>query len=80
MNDAPLGMFLTWTVYGTFLPGDGRGWRHRTTGPQESRPALEAWSQTHLSHETLLLDDSMRATLDRIMFMWLLALRITGQS
>ena len=24
--DEPLAYFLTWTTYGTWLPGDGRGW------------------------------------------------------
>ncbi len=26
MNDEPLGYFLTWVTYGTWLPGDERGW------------------------------------------------------
>jgi REP element-mobilizing transposase RayT len=25
-NDTPIAFFLTWTTYGTWLPGDGRGW------------------------------------------------------
>ena len=25
----PLGLFLTWTTYGSWLPGDGRGWSRR---------------------------------------------------
>jgi REP element-mobilizing transposase RayT len=25
----PLAYFLTWTTYGTWLPGDGRGWVHK---------------------------------------------------
>ena len=37
MNDAPLGLFITRTVYGTFLPGDNRGW-YRIKGQQTSRP------------------------------------------
>ncbi len=25
----PLGYFITWTTYGTWLPGDERGWRRK---------------------------------------------------
>jgi hypothetical protein len=28
----PLAYFLTWTTYGTWLPGDERGWCKRTKG------------------------------------------------
>lgn len=26
MNDDPIAYFLTWVTYGTWLPGDERGW------------------------------------------------------
>ena len=29
MHDTSLGLFLTWTTYGTWLPGDDRGWSRR---------------------------------------------------
>ena len=28
-SDDPLGYFITWTTYGTWLPGDDRGWRRK---------------------------------------------------
>ena len=28
-TDEPIAFFLTWTTYGTWLPGDDRGWRRR---------------------------------------------------
>jgi REP element-mobilizing transposase RayT len=31
---APLAYFLTWTTYGTWLPGDERGWTNESTGQQ----------------------------------------------
>ena len=37
------GFFITWTTYGTWLPGDARGWRKRIGGEQQPRPLLEAW-------------------------------------
>ncbi|QDT11346.1 transposase [Planctomycetes bacterium K23_9] len=54
--------FITWTTYGTFLPGDSRGWRKRQSGPQQPRPALEQWSQDHMAHEAVRLSDDDRTT------------------
>ena len=28
-TDEPIAYFITWTTYGTWLPGDERGWWHR---------------------------------------------------
>ncbi len=58
--NTPLALFVTWTVYGTFLPGDARGWRHRTEGGKLPQPRLEQWSQSQLKHDIVLLDDTMR--------------------
>jgi REP element-mobilizing transposase RayT len=33
-SDYPLAYFLTWTTYGTWLPGDDRGWTERRRGLQ----------------------------------------------
>jgi REP element-mobilizing transposase RayT len=43
----PLALFLTWTTYGTWLPGDSRGWTDgagsmHTAAPQLARAALRA--------------------------------------
>ena len=61
MNTSPLGLFITWTVYGTFLPGDARGWKHRSAGLQLARPLLETWHRDRLSHDIITLDDSMQS-------------------
>ena len=62
MNDSPLGLFITWTVYGTFLPGDQRGWRHRRDGQRTPQPKLEKWTRDRLKHDVRLLDARMRST------------------
>ena len=36
MND-PLAFFLTWSTYGSWLPGDARGWTEYHHGWQMSR-------------------------------------------
>ena len=61
MNTTPLGLFITWTVYGTFLPGDARGWRHRSKGNQLARPRLAVWHRDRLNHDVITLDESMRS-------------------
>ncbi|MGC3972040.1 MAG: hypothetical protein QM775_33275 [Pirellulales bacterium] len=37
----PLAFFLTWTTYGTRLPGDERGWVKRGHGLQPANGPLE---------------------------------------
>ena len=59
-DDQPLAYFITWTVYGTFLPGDPRGWRKRRAGSQIAQPLLDHWHRERLKHEVLLLSDQHR--------------------
>ena len=60
METSPTSLFITWTVYGTFLPGDDRGWRHRTRGSIDAQPLLETWTRNRLNHDILLLEKCMR--------------------
>jgi REP element-mobilizing transposase RayT len=59
-SSSPLALFITWTVYGTFLPGDRRGWRHRNQGPQLASNKLDRWHRDRLNHEIVLLDSEMQ--------------------
>jgi REP element-mobilizing transposase RayT len=65
MNAEPLGLFITWTVYGTYLPGDSRGWTHRDAGHQLGRPQLEKWQRLRLRHPPMTLTQSMRCVTDQ---------------
>jgi REP element-mobilizing transposase RayT len=40
-NDEPIAFFLTWSTYGTWLPGDARGWVEYQHGFQLPDPILE---------------------------------------
>jgi REP element-mobilizing transposase RayT len=60
MNTSPAALFITWTVYGTFLPGDSRGWSHRSDGQQLQRVLLEQWHRDRLAYPITTLDESMR--------------------
>jgi REP element-mobilizing transposase RayT len=53
----PLAYFLTWTVYGTFLQGDGRWWRKRRQGPRAPQPRLEQWRADRLKHPVVQLSE-----------------------
>lgn len=63
-NNEPLALFITWTVYGTFLPGDSRCWRKRNRGEQPPQPALAQWHLEHLNHPILLLTPQDRTTVE----------------
>ena len=57
MNDF-ITYFITWTTYGTWLPGDVRGWRHTKKGNQRPQPLLEAWCRNRLSGKPVLLNET----------------------
>lgn len=64
MNDAPIAYFITWTVYGTFLQGDSRGWRKRRKGEQPAQPRLDHWRLERLKYPIQLLSHHQRLAVD----------------
>lgn len=46
---------ITWTTYGTWLPGDKRGWRKRKSGHQLAKPLLEEWARRQMKGQAVLL-------------------------
>jgi REP element-mobilizing transposase RayT len=63
--DDPIAFFITWTVYGTHLQGDERGWQRRRKGPQESQPRLARWHHERLKYEVLLLSVEQRSIVEQ---------------
>ena len=59
-SDSPIGFFITWTVYGTWLQGDFRGWRQHRGGDQLPQPRLSEWRRNRMKHPVLLLDEQQR--------------------
>ena len=57
----PLGFFLTWTTYGTWLPGDERGWVRRGGGLQAANPARKKAAQERMTESPCTLDIEQRA-------------------
>jgi REP element-mobilizing transposase RayT len=62
--DEPLAFFITWTVYGTHLQGDERGWRRRRQGDQPPQPRLEQWHRERLNHDVILLSPDQRTIVE----------------
>ena len=56
ISDEPIGYFLTWTVYGTFLQGDSRWWK-TNAGSSPPQPKLEQWHRDRLKHNIILLNE-----------------------
>jgi REP element-mobilizing transposase RayT len=65
MHDDPLAYFLTWTCYGTWMPGDERGWTKWRKGEKISRPRLADWCREHMVEEPVTLDESQRALVEQ---------------
>ena len=63
MNDV-ITIFITWTTYGTWLPGDARGWRQRRHGIQIPQPHLEEWSRKQMKGQTVSLRPHDRHTVE----------------
>lgn len=58
--------FITWTTYGTWLPGDGRGWRKWKTGEQQPQPMLEDWCRNRMSEKPVLLNEIQQKKVESI--------------
>ena len=63
MNDT-IAIFITWTTYGNWMPGDLRGWRKRKGGQQLPRPLLAKWCRLQMKGEAVLLATHNRETVE----------------
>jgi REP element-mobilizing transposase RayT len=66
MHSDPLAYFLTWTCYGTWLPGDERGWTKWHKGEHVSRPLLADWCRDQMIERPIFLDEFERTTVQQI--------------
>ena len=65
ITDEPIGFFITWTVYGTFLQGDARWWRKQNSGSSRPQPKLEQWHRDRLNHDIILLNEKHRMVVNQ---------------
>jgi REP element-mobilizing transposase RayT len=61
----PLAYFLTWPTYGTWLPGDDRGWVKRHHGHQLPSPWLELEAVARMTEDACRLDRRQRRLVEQ---------------
>jgi REP element-mobilizing transposase RayT len=66
-DEFPLAYFLTWTTYGTWLPGDERGWCKRGSRVVEAGdPALRDAARSAMTEEPVILTQAQRDLIDAV--------------
>lgn len=60
VSSEPLAFFLTWSTYGTWLPGDSRGWIDYREGWKLPDPILEMESRAQMTEDACRLDQAQR--------------------
>lgn len=63
VND-PMGFFLTWVTYGTWLPGDARGWVEYRHGWQLPDPASVREAAARMTEDACRLDHVQRTAVE----------------
>lgn len=63
VND-PRRLFITWTTYGSWLPGDARGWMKWKKGEQQPQPVLENWCKGRMKESAVLLSPEQREAVE----------------
>jgi REP element-mobilizing transposase RayT len=64
MYSDPLAYFITWTCYGTWLPGDERGWNKWQKGEKIPQPLLADWCKERLAEKPIVLSEDQRAVVE----------------
>ena len=65
-TDDPLAYFLTWTTYGTWLPGDDRGWNRKgVPGTQVSNPSFRDAARARMKEDAFTLSTAQREIVER---------------
>jgi REP element-mobilizing transposase RayT len=64
-NDDPIAFFLTWSIYGTWLPGDARGWVEYRHGFQLRDPIRELECAARMTEDACRLAPHQRERVDK---------------
>lgn len=65
MMEDPIGFFLTWATYRTWLPGDSRGWIEYRKGWHLPDPAREQESKFYMSEDACWLTPAQRSAVEK---------------
>lgn len=63
--DGPIAYFITWTSYGTWLPGDERGWRRKGRGWQPGNELFRKMAAGELKETPFILSVDDRAIVEQ---------------
>jgi REP element-mobilizing transposase RayT len=67
MTDDPIAYFITWTTYGTWLPGDQRGWVERGSWePQLPNLYRERHARSMMTEDAVVLTSEQRPVVDQV--------------
>ena len=61
----PLAFFLTWPTYGTWLPGDERGWVQHGKGFQLPDPIRKLEAEARMTEDACILDEEQRRLVEK---------------
>lgn len=61
----PLAFFITWSTYGTWLPGDERGWIEYRRGWQLPNPVRQLEAEAAMTENACILDSEQRELVER---------------
>ena len=64
-NDDPVAYFITWTTYGTWLPGDERSWTDYREGWQLPSRTLETDCAARMTEDACVLSVAQRAIVEQ---------------
>ena len=64
MHGDPIGYFLTWVTYGTWLPGDARGWVKYHAGWQLPNPIRELEAKAVMTEDVCILTIEQRRAVE----------------
>ena len=59
-DDEPIAFLITWTTYGTWLPGDARGWVEYKNGFQLPVPIRELEAAARMTEDACILRPNQR--------------------
>ena len=63
--DDPVGFFFTWVTYGTWLPGDPRGWVEYHRGWRLPDPIRELEAAAMMTEDACRLDRELRTAVEQ---------------
>jgi REP element-mobilizing transposase RayT len=64
MHGDPIGYFLTWVTYGTWLPGDARGWVQYQAGWQLPDPIRQREAKALMTEDACILTAEQRRAVE----------------